>query len=334
VADRSEKTAKRVKRLLEERGTKALETAREEILKERIECKEVKEALEYFMTEYWQDLARPTLLSVSCEAVGGDPNAISHIAVPMILISGAIDIHDDIIDQSKRKHGKPTVYGKYGRDLALLVGDALLFKGLTLLNEVPEKVSLQRMKTIVRIMKNMFFELGDAQALELEFRGRFDVTPEEYLHVVEKKAADVEAYASIGGILGGGTEEEIEALGDCGRLLGTIVILADDVEDLLDIDELKHRIHSEHLPLPLLHVLQSSKIKSHILQILSKKTLTKKDVQRISEMVYEEEKTYLSRLVGKLTRKSYSKIKRLAVGKENLQFLISNVITFPNHRKQ
>jgi len=331
MENRNEEIVKQVKRLLEERGSRALEMARDAILNEKIECKEVKEALKYFMTEYWHDLARPTLLSVACEAVGGNPDATTRIAVPMILISGATDIHDDIVDQSRRKHGKPTVYGKYGRDLALLVGDALLFKGLTLLGE--EAIQAEKAKIVVNIVKNMFFELGDAEALELEFRGRLDVTPEECFHLIEKKAADVEAHTRIGAILGKGTEEEIEALGGYGRLLGIVLILADDIEDLLDVDELKHRITNEHLPLPLLHALQSSKIKSQMLPVLSKKTLTRKDARKISEMVYEEEETYLARLVHKLIRKSYSKMKGLLGDKRNLQLLIRNIIIFPSIRR-
>ncbi|MFX0203169.1 MAG: hypothetical protein ACFFCW_44255, partial [Candidatus Hodarchaeota archaeon] len=58
-------------KLFEERGAKALEIARKEILSERIECKEISDALTYFMTKYWLDTARPTLLSLACEAVGG-----------------------------------------------------------------------------------------------------------------------------------------------------------------------------------------------------------------------------------------------------------------------
>jgi len=331
----SEKGIERIKGILEERGNKSLEMAREEILKENIECKEVREALDYFMNEYWQEQARPTILSVACEAVGGDPEATIPIAVPIILVSGATDIHDDIIDQSKRKYGKPTVYGKYGKDLALLVGDALLFKGLTLLSEFSKEllVPSEKMNNIVKVIKNTFFELGNAEASELRFRGRFNVTPEEYLRLIEKKAADVEACTRIGGILGGATVKEVEALGDYGRILGTILLIADDIKDLLHIDELKHRINNENLPLPLIYALQESRLKSQILPILQKKGLTKKTVQKISDMVYEEEETSMSQLIDRLIRRSYSATKGLA-NRKNLQLLVENVIIFPTTIKR
>lgn len=176
-----------VQGILEERGSRALKMARQAVLEEKIECKEIKEALMYFMTEYWNDKTSPTLLSLACEAVGGDLNAIAIFANPMILIGGAVDIHDDLIDQSKRKDQRPTVYGKFGESIALLVGDALLFKGFSLLHEACRYISPDKMASIVSTLKDLFFELGDAEALELELRMRRDVKPKEYLHVVEKK---------------------------------------------------------------------------------------------------------------------------------------------------
>jgi len=272
-----EEITEQLLKLLEERGKKALELARKTVLEEKIESKEVQEALKYFITEYWHDVTRPALLSLVCEAVGGDPNITTPVAISMVLMSGAIDIHDDIIDQSKNKGSRPTVLGKFGQDIALLVGDALLFKGFTVLYEAVEKgVPAEKIAAISDIIKRTFFELGDAEALELQFRGRTDITPEDYLRVVRKKAADVEAYTRISAVLGDGSEEEIEALGEYGRLLGMLVILRDDMIDMLDLEETIHRIKKEHLSLVIVYALQKPEIKSVLSQLL-KKTLTMKD---------------------------------------------------------
>ncbi|NIV44548.1 hypothetical protein GWN49_06700, partial [Candidatus Bathyarchaeota archaeon] len=253
-----EEAMERLQKLFKERGSKPLEMARNEILCEKIESPEAREALTYFMTEYWNDLARPTLLSLACEAIGGNPALTTPIAVPMTLISGAIDIHDDIIDRSKIKDNRPTVYGKFGKEIALLAGDALLFKGLTLLSTSPQKsIPEERMSKIVDTVKTMFFELGDAEALELRLRKDSEISPEEYIRVVRKKAADVEAHTRISAIIGGGSEEEIEALSEYGRLLGMLIILRDDWIDMMDFGESVHRIKKECLPLPLLHALNN-----------------------------------------------------------------------------
>jgi len=286
--NRQEEIAKRAQKLLEERGRRALEMGRKEILEEEIECKEVSEALSYFMTEYWRDLDRPTLLSLCCEAVGGDPDATTPVAVPLSLISGGIDIHDDIIDQSKIKDGRPTVYGKFGKEIALLVGDSLLFKGFALLYDLARKgVPTETVSFILNVVKEMFFELGDAEALELRFRGRVDVTPEKYLDVVRKKAADAEALVRVSAFLGGGSEEELEKIGVYGRLLGMILILRDDMLDTTDFAETLHRIKNECLPLPILYALQDTERSPRLVSIICKRPLTKRDMEEIQEITAE-----------------------------------------------
>ncbi len=277
-----EEMMERVQQLLEERGRKALEMAKKIVLEEKIESKEIREALEYFMNEYWQDVTRPAFLSLVCEAVGGDPNIIAPVAIPMSLISGAIDIHDDIIDQSKIKWSRPTVFGKFGKNVALLVGDSLLFKGFTLLPEAVRKgVPAEKIAVIFEIIRQTFFELGDAEAIELQFRGRSDVLSKDYLCVVRKKAADVEAHMRIGSILGNGTQKETRALGAYGRQLGMLMILNDDLVDMLDFDEFVNRIKNEHLPLQVIYALEKCINKSKINLILAKKKKTESDIKQI-----------------------------------------------------
>jgi len=299
-----EEAMKQIQQIFKKRGSKALEMARRKILKEKIECKEAREALTYFMTEYWHDLARPTLLSLACEAVGGDPKLTTPIAVPMILISGAIDIHDDIIDESKIKNRRLTVYGKFGKDIALLVGDALLFKGLTLLNEgVQKKVAPEKMSLIIDVIQKTFFELGDAEALELQLRGHIDILPEEYLKIVQKKAADVEAHIRIGAILGDASKKEMQTLGKYGRLLGMMIILRDDWIDIIDLQESRNRIKKECLPIPILYALKDPEIKEKLSLILSKPTMTMRTVKVIREL------TLKARTIGQFEKLMHELVK-------------------------
>jgi geranylgeranyl pyrophosphate synthase len=323
-----EEAMKQIQKIFKKRGTKALEMARKEILEEKIECKEAREALSYFITKYWQDLARPSLMSLVCEAVGGNPELTTPIAVPMILISGAIDIHDDIIDQSEVKDGRRTVLGKFGRDIALLAGDALLFKGLTLLNEAGRKgIPARKMRTIVTLINKMFFELGDAESLELQFRGRLDVAPEDYLRVIKMKGADVEAYVRISAVLGDASKREVESLADYGRLLGMLAILNDDAADMTDSQELIHRIKYECLPLPMLYVLHDTKVKSSISSIFLKKRTKEKDAKLILEITKKAGGfAQTTKLVQKLVEEGCSKLKLLRFNRKELTLLIRSML--------
>lgn len=268
-----------LQKLFKQKGTKALETAKHTILKERIESKKVKEALHYFMTECWHDVARPGVLALVSESLGGRPQDTTKVAIPLILIGGATDIHDDIIDESKTKYGKPTVYGKFGKNIAILAGDALFFKGLTMLNRICTKHP-----EISEIIKNTFFELGDAEALELQLRSK-PSNPELYLSIIKRKAADVEAHTKTAAILGGATKKEIEVLGNYGRILGMLIILKDDYIDSLEHEELKHRIQNEHFPMPMLYALTEPKANTAITEILRRHDITKKDTQTLKALI-------------------------------------------------
>jgi len=323
-----EDATNKIQRIFTKRGKRALDIAREEMLNEKIESREARRALIYFITKYWQDLARPSLMSIACEAVGGDPELTTPVAVSMILISGAIDIHDDIIDKSKRKGGRPTVYGKFGKDVALLVGDALLFKGQSLLSGMTERgLSRKKAAQVIDIVKRTFFELGDAEALELNLRHRLDVSPEEYLHVVRKKAADVEAHTRISALLGGATQDEIKALSEYGRLLGMLLILRDDWIDMIDLDESCHRLTNEGLPLPLLYILRDPNIRTRVRSIIGKRKVTKRDAQEILEITEEEGgmKKY-KRFAHGLGKRALLKIKNIKRNKEHLHLLVRGVL--------
>lgn len=303
--------------LFEQKGTKALEAAKQTVLKERIESQEVKEALNYFMTECWHDIARPGVLALVCESIGGRPRDTISIAIPLILIGGATDIHDDIIDESQTKYGKPTVYGKFGKNVAILAGDALFFKGLTMLNDAspndPE---------ISDIIKNTFFELGDAEALELQLRKKPSISPEQYLSIIRKKAADVEAHTRIAAIIGGAKGKVIDALGNFGRILGMLIILKDDYIDSREHEELIHRIQKEHLPMPLLYALSDSKADASLTKLLHAREITAKDT-RMLEALIQRSKGYqkTAQLMNGLIRAAEKQITQIA-DKKYLQLML------------
>jgi len=283
------RAAEEVKKIFKERGSKVLEDARASVRRERIECREAREALLYFIT-YRPDVLRPALLSLACEAVGGDPSITAPVGRALILLSGAFDIHDDIIDKTVKRGRRPAIPGKFGPNIALLAGDAFIFKGLAELFEGVMKLDLppEKKLEIVWTIKDLYFELGDAEAMELKFRARTDIKPGDYLKVIRKKAGDVEAYMKVGAMLGEGSEEQVAALGEYGRLLGMMIILRDDLEDLLDFNvELPLRIKNESLPLPLLYALEDRSRKGDILAILRRGEIRGREARRLFKLVSE-----------------------------------------------
>ena len=209
----SGKLIEKVLRNLEERSVKSLEIAKETILSKTVEYDKINEAFKHY-TENWNDYLHPGLVSIACEAVGGNPDEAVPIQVVMLLFSAAFDVHDDIIDGSKAKYGIPTVFGKFGKDIALLVGDAFLMMALALLHKLEKEFPTEKMNMIWNIISSRFFELGDAEALEASLKGNIDTSPEESLRILEKKASTFEAHMQIGAIIGYGNADDIEVLGN------------------------------------------------------------------------------------------------------------------------
>ncbi|PCN50281.1 hypothetical protein B6U99_05320 [Candidatus Geothermarchaeota archaeon ex4572_27] len=271
------------RRIIVEEGGRALEEARREVRRWRILSPRARRAILEFMRR-WRDYTRPALMSLSCRAVGGRPEDVVGVAAALILVSGAFDLHDDIIDRSyvRGPRRRKTILGRYGEEVALLIGDALLLRGSWMLARELSRFRLRPSR--LREALDLIFELGSAEALELELVGRVDVKVEDYLRLVEMKAADVEAYAKLGALIGGGSDEQVEALGAYGRRLGMITILRDDIEDLLNYKvELRSRVLREVLPLPLIYAL-SSEARGEVVEILRRGELGDEELERLVEL--------------------------------------------------
>ena len=281
----SKKLMERVQILLKKRGQTAFEIAKNAILQEKSINEPVYTALRYFMEESWYDVQHPALLSLASEAVGGNSNAAIHVGAAIVLLTGAADIHDDIIDKSKTKGSKPTVFGKFGKDITLLAGDALLFKGLILLHEACDKLPEKQERAILNLTKQAFFEIGNAEAKEVSFKGNFDLDPREYRNIIERKASVAEMTARIGAILGGGNSKEIDILGHYGKILGILMTIRDDFIDLFEPDELKNRTENECLPLPILYAFRNTRKKSEIVRLLRRDKITEQETDEILDLI-------------------------------------------------
>lgn len=243
--------------LLKDIGEPIVRSALDEVMNADIPSATAREAILSF-SEKWKDYSRAALMALSCEAVGGNPDIVLQAAKALVLSGGAFDLHDDIVDGSylRTDRSTQTTLGKFGQNVTLLVGDALLIEGISQLCLLVKHMPLETVTGIVSVIKKGLYELGSAEVDELELVRKVDTTPEMYLRIVRMKAADVESYTRVGAMAGGGSAAEVDSLGRFGRMLGMAVILRDDIEDTFnDKRELLSRITKESLPLPIVYSL-------------------------------------------------------------------------------
>lgn len=276
-----------VRRIIEKDGAKGWNLAKEALLKQETDNPRLKEALAYLTLI--PDYFRPAIVAYCCEAVGGDPEITVPTGASLVLLAKAIGIHDDIIDNVKRRGKHITAYGRFGKEVALILSDILLFKGFTLMRKSLEiGVPPETLGKILETIDRVWFEQSESEILEHQFRRKTDVLPEDCITKLRKRASEMEAITRIGAILGKASEKEVEALAVYGRSIGLASILREELIDMLELDVLKHRLKNESWPLPLIYALQKTEARQRLIPpILQEKRQTKSKLIEIFKTVNE-----------------------------------------------
>lgn len=182
---------------------------------------------------------RPVLVVLSSESVGGRAQEALKTAASMELIHTFSLIHDDIMDKDEMRRGKPSVHKLWGEPMAILAGDTLFSKAFEIVLETdttnidPKRV-VEALKTVV----DSCIKICEGQALDISFEGQLDIKEEEYMTMIYKKtAALIAAATKAGAIIGGGNDEQVEALSEYGRLIGLAFQIQDDYLDVVSDEE-------------------------------------------------------------------------------------------------
>jgi geranylgeranyl pyrophosphate synthase len=200
------------------------------------------------------------------------------------MMAAAFDIQDDIIDDSKVKLGAPTVYGKFGVELAVLLGNAFLIEGFKLFVDAAKMFPREKEQKVLDKTKKLLFEVGNAHALEVGMKKKGKVTPSEYLKITQMKAAGLEVDMYLGAVFGGGEDNDIQILSKIGRTLGVLATLRDDLIDVFDIEELGQRVAVNDLPLPLIFAMQDPDAQEKAGKLISKPKMTDEDVAELVDI--------------------------------------------------
>jgi len=178
---------------------------------------------------------RPSLVILSCEAVGGNPKNALKTAAAMELIHTFSLIHDDIMDKDELRRGEPSVHVLWGEPMAILAGDTIFSKAFeAILDTKIDDVSSSRVIEALKTVVDSCIKICEGQACDMGFEEKFDVKEKEYLNMIYKKtAALIAAATKSGAILGGGNQEQIEALSEYGRLIGMAFQIQDDYLDVV-----------------------------------------------------------------------------------------------------
>ena len=152
---------------------------------------------------------RPVLLLIANVAFGGNTDKAMPAALAVEVFHNFTLLHDDIMDNAAVRRGKPSVFAKWGENVAILSGDAMLitaYKYLAMLDA-------ERLARVMPIFNEMALEVCEGQQYDMDFESMTTVTVEDYILMIERKtSALLSGSAMIGATLAGASDEDVKKI--------------------------------------------------------------------------------------------------------------------------
>ena len=170
---------------------------------------------------------RPAMVALSARAVGTpiDPTRLATVGAAVEFVHMATLVHDDVVDNTATRRGRPTVNAVYGNGVAVLSGDYMLARAMRLL-------AIDGDLRIIRTVSEITIEMSEGEVMEISATGNSALPLADYYSILRKKTACfVEGCCRCGAILANASPEIEAALAEYGYRLGMAFQIADDLLD-------------------------------------------------------------------------------------------------------
>ncbi len=224
---------------------------------------------------------RPKLVQLTSQ-IGPRHDALraASLAAAVELLHNATLVHDDYVDESTHRRGRPTVAAAEGAERAIAVGDYYFAKATRLIAEIGNT-------EVTSTMADALEAICAAQIDDVALRGAFPGDHDSYLRVVRgKTAALFAASCASGALLSDAPPEVVEALRRFGDLLGVAFQMADDMVDFSPSSgkpvglDIRQRV----LSLPLIYAAEDRSVGPEVRRLLAG-SLGDEEVDRVTELV-------------------------------------------------
>lgn len=169
-----------------------------------------------------------TLLTNNSQKI--DYNTYIDLANSIELMHTFTLLHDDIMDDSPLRRGKPTVHNKWDNSTAILLGDMMIGVAYKKLSQYTH---LKNFEKILNVYNDALIIVCHGQALDIDYNFRTNITENDYLTMIDKKTANLlKASIQIGALASNTNSENYLILSDFASNLGIAFQIQDDYLDL------------------------------------------------------------------------------------------------------
>ena len=209
-----------------------------------------------------------------------EPLRTAQLAAAVELLHNATLVHDDYVDESTHRRGRPTIAAAEGAERAIAVGDYYFAKATRLIAELGDR-------NVTTTIATALEAVCASQIDDVAMRGSFPGTYDEYLQVVRgKTAALFSAACAAGAQLSGSSPEVVERMRRYGELVGIAFQMADDIVDFSPHSgkPLALDIRQRVLSLPLIYAAEDREVGPEVRKLLAG-TLDDEEVGRVATLV-------------------------------------------------
>ena len=168
---------------------------------------------------------RPMLTLASARMCGYEGDNHVKLAATVEFIHTATLLHDDVVDESEKRRGRPTANLLWDNKSSVLVGDYLFARSFQLMTDTNNI-------RVLRILSDAAATIAEGEVLQMTAAQDLATTEEIYLQVVRgKTAALFSAATEVGGVIAELDDAKVQALFDYGDALGIAFQIVDDLLD-------------------------------------------------------------------------------------------------------
>jgi len=200
---------------------------------------------------------RPLLMVLSSRLCGYGGEDVTTFSTVFEYLHTATLLHDDLVDGAALRRGKPVAHSIYGNATAVLVGDFLLARSLSI------GTATGRMK-VIEVLAHITENMSQGEIHQMIRKGQLELTEAEYLTVIRNKTAVlIEGACRVGAIIADAPQAAQTALSTYGYNVGMAFQMADDLLDYTsDSDVLGKQVGADlregKLTLPVIRALQEA----------------------------------------------------------------------------
>ncbi len=227
---------------------------------------------------------RPMFVFLSAGTCGSITESTFRGASLIELLHTATLVHDDVVDEANYRRGFFSVNALWKNKVAVLVGDFLLSKGLSL--------SLSHKDfNLLSIVNDAVTEMSEGELLQIEKARRLDISEEVYYEIIRKKTASlISSCCAVGASSSGASEEVVKKMQSFGEKIGMAFQIKDDLFDYGELEigkPLGIDIKEKKMTLPLIYALSKSSWmeKRRIISIVRNESEQTKKVKEVIEYV-------------------------------------------------